>query len=1053
MLPSSEQPSTPPRSSTTPRTPRTSSLTQDSTVFLHLISCERLLPPGESAASSTFATLKAIPLERKSSRRTTPLAFSLAPAFDQTFALPACEEVLVKLWHSTPLGGKLQVGSVVLQAPSLVATEEESEECAVSLLASAKYAGKSARLASFAKRQPEDLGKLRYRIWRSSSASGATLSRAARISLSPAGGMLSRIRSSAAKIVSVNRVANIGHKLHGSAHGDLHALDAGSIPRLDRFVHVDVVRAFNLLPSDHVGSDPLLWTSDPFVTATLLPVAEQGEVVHTTHRVATLQPVWQQELILRRVPGARAVLLRVYDKDLTSGPDFLGEAVVELPRKPPPVSAPLGTVHPHPLVTEGTFALRAPADKQAPLQAIIGKLEAANAGHVHKNAPFGELEVRVSWGLGVRQPDVNLRPALRTRLGRLRVCVHCASELPERHTASNLLAGSCVPLAVASLEHQRGVTPLGEGSHTAPVWGAGSEFTFALTEVTSDLCITVLVRDEKSTDLVLGEVLVPVQQLLEELGAKQLLCTLLGPALAARLGLQRGLDAAHFDEAWKHAPKRWADLQPQRRPGEALMRLAPAPPRPLGKLCFSVQLELERSAVFSYLAPDVLAPREVPVEGEDKSNDYSLATLMVALGRLLDCILCPLFAPLRTLLYLQSWQAPVLNSLLFALLVVGTRQRCWLLFRCSLPLWLLLTPFLNGFVSRLISEADVVRLTMEEQALADKAVADEELYEWERYVALKEATARKVSAKQKGDPTLAASLLAQIPGVSVLGHLGNLVSSSLSFASDSTAALNVYRTIQLKLAKAHTTVLWAADQLERCIALFTFEDAPLSACLAAVMLAAGACLSLGVLAAALLLGWLGICLRHVMLLLGVALFHPKLAPWTRSVLETAEGFVSYIRVVAAGLRSPLCGSGLSTAAAGFKEKPKRLVGAALKEAIEREAEVESTRQVQLRQDELRRLGIMRPVTLTREDIVGGGWLSKLLLRAPNALRRSHVRQAQRANTGLPPSADSSSHSSHHRRLLHAKSFSSLLGCGAGDTTLEGRSSRHARTGRATAPES
>jgi hypothetical protein len=157
---------------------------------------------------------------------------------------------------------------------------------------------------------------------------------------------------------------------------------------------------------------------------------------------------------------------------------------------------------------------------------------------------------------------------------------------------------------------------------------------------------------------------------------------------------------------------------PPRLPGEAMQRVRPRPEKPLGALSFTVQLTMETDAFFAYMAPDVM-PLEAP-PGKDASQDFSLSALNVSLGRMLDGIFMPMFAPLRTLLYLQSWQAPRMNCALIAALLFFTLF-AWNTFRLLTPLWFMLWPVFNGYVSYLIHKDDYVPLFAEDEAEEIKA--------------------------------------------------------------------------------------------------------------------------------------------------------------------------------------------------------------------------------------------------------------------------------------------------------------------------------------------
>jgi hypothetical protein len=129
-------------------------------------------------------------------------------------------------------------------------------------------------------------------------------------------------------------------------------------------------------------------------------------------------------------------------------------------------------------ITQGWFPLVADEEHMTELQPLLAKL-----GRTESKTPLGELNVRVSWGTGVMNPELNHRPPLRRRLARLTVIIHGAEGLPPKCADR--------PTVVAQLEHQTGVTPPAMDT-TSPEWPReAATFVFAVTEVTSDLVLSV----------------------------------------------------------------------------------------------------------------------------------------------------------------------------------------------------------------------------------------------------------------------------------------------------------------------------------------------------------------------------------------------------------------------------------------------------------------------------------------------------------------------------------------------------------------------------------
>jgi hypothetical protein len=231
---------------------------------------------------------------------------------------------------------------------------------------------------------------------------------------------------------------------------------------------VDVQQAIALIPSDipYPGAPEEAWSSDPFVVAELLPVPEGGAALAATSvRVASLSPVWEEELVLPRVPAASSVQLRVYDKNLTSGDRLLGLVTIPLPLRPPPCDAEHGVgtspaTDPARFLVQGWFPLTAPPEKLRHLQFALEKLGRAQP------LVLGDIYARVSWGGARKAADLNNRPSLRPRIGLLRVVIHGAAGLTSRLHLGGKDAGA--PFVRATLENQCGSTPVRLGRHFGP---------------------------------------------------------------------------------------------------------------------------------------------------------------------------------------------------------------------------------------------------------------------------------------------------------------------------------------------------------------------------------------------------------------------------------------------------------------------------------------------------------------------------------------------------------------------------------------------------------
>ena len=476
------------------------------------------------------------------------------------------------------------------------------------------------------------------------------------------------------------------------------------VPSLDAFIHADVLQARGLLPRELRGAESAHWTVDPLVQAQVLVDDGDGGVHHTTGsrtatRVQTLRPVWDEELLLKDVGGADAVRFSVYDDAALGAADCLGYVDVPLPPRPQPLAkrGRRGKADEEPPLTAGWFALTATSEQWSKLWPVMSKCGRSD----RDPAPLGELHIRLAWGVGVPNPVVSHRPPLRRRLAHLVLRVHSVMDVPHAER----------PAVIARLEHQVGITPEQPLTANKEWFEDDATFVFAVTEITADLVMSV-VRAGNTMDRskTVGEVIVPVASLL---GHK--------------------------------AQSRWVNILPPREPGEALLRPRRKPKQPLGRLCFTASLDLEDfSTPFAYLGEDV-PPRECP-PGKDKSVTFSPERLHVSLGRVLDCVFGCVFAPLRTLLFLQAWLSPLLNVLLLGLLLLLTHPRVWNTTLVCLPLWLLLLPFLNGLVSTLIQADEPVPLYKEDAEAFARAQVEAEQYEEHRLALLTEARNKLLGA-------------------------------------------------------------------------------------------------------------------------------------------------------------------------------------------------------------------------------------------------------------------------------------------------------------------
>jgi hypothetical protein len=777
--------------------------------------------------------------------------------------------------------------------------------------------------------------------------------------------------------------------------GALHLTDGALMsprrPALDDALHCDVVQARGLLPvvaPKDVAPDQ--WRTDPYVTAQLVRSPEAGgrrtglEAV-TEVRCATLHPVWEAELLLPVEEGAAAVRFAVHEADALHGSQALWFVDVPLPLRPPAVHGADGDTHTRrrrgsipeaPPLHQGWFALQ-PVDekRRAAARPLLAKLGRSETDH----APYGELHLCVSWGVGVSGAPLSHRPALRRRIGRLLLRIHCAEGLPHHGAGRHAVA--------ARLEHQQAVTPACEHRGATPEWPAGeSTFAFAWTEVTSDLVLTLVDLDHVRGARPMGEVILP---------------------LATLLSSRRML--MHH----------WAALLPGRRPGEPLLRPLPRPKHPLGRICFSLALEVESSAAFAYLGPDV-PPRETAPGHVPQSDSFSATALHESVGRFLDAVLAPMVAPARTLLYLQAWQAPRLNCMLLIALTIATRPEVWPVTTMLTPLWLCLTPFLHGSVAARIRQGEKTPLSAEEAKDQSRRMHAESARGAAYRSMVSKARTEMLEHAARRDPSLAERELESLgPGGVAVAHLGHMLGDAAARTSESMDHLNVVKVIHAKLAMLHDKLLEAAAPAERAVAACEWHDAQLTRLLLCVVAFAGLAISAALAAGGWLVWLLGVTVRRIVFVAGLACFVPQAAPITRAAMETADECIAAALEGVATVTPMLHGPGLARAA---PPPPKPILSAAVMRA---QAEAEARREVDKQQEdraaELAFRSTHRPARLALEDLTHGAWVMRLLARAPDAPRITHLGMVARAlrepHHDHPDHADTAKDLHEHDELL------------------------------------
>ena len=777
--------------------------------------------------------------------------------------------------------------------------------------------------------------------------------------------------------------------------------------REERYLQVDVAAARNLLPADVEKGRDRLTSSDPYAVIKLWPLAAH-EPDHTPplrlplpRRVAlpgtggrtlpllppvpgltraggpyedaeadqsrtrrrtrtimdTLDPEWNQAFAFSAALAAKAthVLITIYDEDARPADpdDYIGEVLVPIPDDDS--SSRDGSTgsrdgngtsqkerkddqdHDVAGMIEGWFPLVCSSRHEREIRRLLRRL-----GRPDDVAPpaLGEVLVRCRFGAerDVRDAEPAHRPGRRTGLGTLALRVLAAADVAHGHRRSHLSVH-------VSFEQQRCRTPQqrAAGGHSGggSVTGDADDatFQFRVTEPCGDVVLRLMDGD----DVAVGEALLPLAQLLP-----------LPPTPWAELGT--------VPRAAPPTP-RWHALMPCRGPGEALLRMRERPESPLGRLCVAARLRLDAPLPFCYLAPEPLPPTPTPGRNEDDAP--SVAHLTLAASRLSDAVLAPIAAPLRTLLYLQSWQAPRLNAAALLALALACSNAAWPLTRRLWPLWLALLPALNGYVSLLIHRGDATYVwedEAEQDTSASRAAADRMRLQRMHWEAEREAARSR--GQNMADPT----------------------------AAQSRNVLVLWRLIQAQIAAAQSAATTSADVLERAANALNWMDPHCTAAAVTLLAAAGlgASLALALLEAAAPLS--PFRARHLVFAAAAACFLPFPAP-TRAALDAAERTLQLYSPVALG---PLTsGAGLEATAAlqpgaSEAEVRERLRRDAQRQQRDAAAEVERARAA--------RAGA-RAARLAANPLAA---LRKLLARAPTNARVQHLRMAARLARPAPP---------------------------------------------------
>ena len=703
----------------------------------------------------------------------------------------------------------------------------------------------------------------------------------------------------------------------------------------------------------------------------------------------SLEPVWNQSFAFdaRHVADATHVMITVYDEDARPADpdDYIGEVLVPIPDdadgsddgssgsgskrrgKREEASGEAGGKRTDGVgssgIVEGWFPLVCSSRHERELRHLLRRL-----GRPEDLSPpaLGEVFCRIRFGpeRDVHDAEPAHRPSRRTALGTLALRVLAARDVDTRHhhrACPRYGYCSCVPCLRADASALF-ITLAAEGSHhhdaalsvhvtfeqqrrrtteargaTGVVFDAdGATFEFRVTEPTGDVALRLM-----AGDVAIGEALLPLAQLLP-----------LPASPWAELGA--------VPRAALPAP-RWYALVPPRGPGEALLRTRERPEAPLGRICVAARLRLDAPIPFAYLAPEPLPLTAPPGRNEDDAP--SVAHLTLATSRLADAMLAPMAAPLRTLLYLQSWQSPRFNALLLALLAAGCTSLAWPLTRRLWPLWLCLAPALHGFVSFLIHRGDAAYVWTDEAEAdesASKAASDRARLQRMHWEAEREAARSR--GQNMADPN----------------------------AAMSRNVLVLWRLIQAQIAAAQSSAVWAADALERAANALSWADPHCSAAAVTLLAAAGLAASFGLAVAEVFAPLSPFGLRHVVFAAGATAFLPFPKP-TRSMLDYAERMLQLYSPVALG---PLTsGAGLEATAALRPGASEAEVRARLRREAQRQQKEEAAEAERSRRERAAaRAARLHP----------GAALRKLLERAPTNARVLHLRLAARLARPAPP---------------------------------------------------
>jgi hypothetical protein len=637
--------------------------------------------------------------------------------FEFDVAPERAQQLLLKIWDANPLLHKEFLGQAVIDLPSADEDEEEEEETeeGLSYPPADGEAAAAAHLPARA-RAPARARERWHRLVASKKHAEALARRLQRQGRAPddLGEVLLRVGWRDAATMGTN-----------GPMGTNGTSPVQAAP--EEFLHVDIASARHLLPADIDKGKDKLTSSDPYCVVKLWPTAaaeadqaalpllplprsvalpggnrrlpllppipgltragprsaeeeEDAQQSATKRRTRvvndSLDPVWNAAFAFRPLPDTTHVLITLYDKDaVLNADDYLGEVLLPLPLRhhdadtdasvadadASAVAAGAGPEACRRRAVQGWFPLECDARHERELKKIlrrIGRPEDLSPPHL------GELFARLSFGpeRDVLDADPAHRPSMRDAVGDVAIRVLAAKGLPDR-------PGADAYSVQVLFEQQRASTPAARGGRS-PAWAAAAAtFEYRVTELTSDLVLRVMDRNEP-----IGEVVIPLSALLPP-----------GRSIGAELArVPRGAPAA----------ARWYTILRPRKPGTALLQLRSRPAVPLGRLCVAVRLRLRTPLPLAYLAPEALPP--TPRHGRNEEAAPSISHLMLESSRLFDAMLAPLVAPARTVIYLQSWQAPWLSGGLAALLAAGCSAAGWPLARGLWPLALALIPVLNG---------------------------------------------------------------------------------------------------------------------------------------------------------------------------------------------------------------------------------------------------------------------------------------------------------------------------------------------------------------------